>query len=79
MRDRDLAVLLRRDASGDVALRERLAEPVGVIALVIEQGFGARQGVEQHGSTSVVAHLPLTEQHDQRPALTVVYGMKFRI
>lgn len=44
VRDRDLAVALRRDARSGVADGECVAQPAAVIALVSDQLLGRRQG-----------------------------------
>ena len=65
-----------RDAGGDLALRKRRTEPVGIIASVAEQGPGPGQGVDHERGTFIVAHLAFAQEHDQRPALAVADRME---
>ena len=77
--DWHFAVGLRRDAGGDAALSQRMAEPVGIVAAVGEQRLGLREGIDHHRSALVIAHLPFAEQHDQRAALAVADRVKLGV
>ena len=79
MRDGDLAVGLGRDAGGDAPVGEGLAEPAGVIATVAEHRLGPRQRMEHQRGTLVVTHLPLAQQHDAGPALSVADRMQLGV
>src|SRR5476649_2952698 len=68
--DLDFPVGLWRDAGRDPPFGEGLAEPVGVIAFVAEQGPGFRESL---------AHLAFAEQHDQRPAAAVADGVELGV
>jgi len=46
-------------------------EPIGVVALVGEKLFGPGKRGQHQRRALVIAHLPLAEQHDARPAMTV--------
>ena len=70
---------LGRYAGGDAALDQRLAEPIRVIPLVSQQGFGLGKRINHECCPLVVAHLSFAEQQDDRAALTVTYGMKLGV
>ena len=57
-----LAVLAAGDARFDIAFGQRLAEPVGVIATVSEEGVGVRQRGQHPLSTAIVADLAFGQQ-----------------
>lgn len=54
----DLAFLSRRGAGGYTSFRQRLAQPVGVLATVCKQRGGGGNGVEQGARANVVGRLP---------------------
>src|SRR5688572_17350764 len=72
----DAPSALRRDAWGDAAIGEGLAEPLRVICTVGEQGPGGRQGGDQRLGAPVIAALPLSEMEAQRSAIAVAYHMQ---
>ncbi len=57
--DWDLAVELGGYAGGNAPGGDGLAEPVGVVTSVAEQGFGLGQGGDHQRRALVVAHLAL--------------------
>lgn len=75
-RNLQFSVGLWRDAWGNAALQQCITEPVGVISLVAEQGFGIRNGFEHEGSTLKIAHLAFGEQQNQRTARSITYGVQ---
>src|SRR3569623_1597895 len=70
MFDRLCAVGPRWDAGRDTPGRERLAEPVGVVALVAKQLLRGWQRIDHQGRALIIAHLAFAEQHDDRASLT---------
>lgn len=56
-----------------------MAEPVGIVAPVGEQGLRLGEGIDHQGRPFEVAHLPFAEQHDQRTPLTIADGVKLGV
>lgn len=79
MRDRHVAVGSGRDAGGDAAIGQGLAEPVGIVAFVAKQGRGIREGINHQRSAFIVTHLPFAEQHDQRSATTITHSVQLGV
>ncbi len=79
VRDRHLAVGLRRDAGSDATLGQGMAEPVGIVAPIGEQCLGLGERIDHQRGALVVAHLPFAEQHDQRAALAVTDGVELGV
>lgn len=75
--DMDLAIDLRRDARGNAALDECMAEPVGIIPSVGQHCFGRRQSIEEHGGALVVAGLAFGQRQANGATAAIAHGMKF--
>jgi hypothetical protein len=73
------SVGLWRDAWGNVAFKQRVAEPVGVISLVAEQVFSVRNGVKHEDSALKFAHLAFGKQQNQRTTRSIAYSMKLGV
>tara|TARA_E500000318_G_scaffold86349_1_gene82780 strand:- start:31444 stop:31809 length:366 start_codon:yes stop_codon:yes gene_type:complete len=68
VRNPDLEVCLRGYAGADFAVGQGGAEPVGIVpvgivALVAEQGLGLREGIEHQRRALVVTRPPFARQH----------------
>lgn len=56
-----------------------MAELVGIVAPVGQQGLRLGERIDHQGRALVVAHLPFAERHDQRVALAIVDGVKLGV
>lgn len=72
-------VLLWRDAGLNAFVDQGGAQPVGVIAAISEEAFGAWQRVQQQGGPFVITDLPLGEQEYQRLAAFIAHRMQFGV
>lgn len=79
MFDRLFTVGLGWDTCRDAAHGKRLAEPVGVVALVAEQLLRGRQRIDHQCSPLVIAHLAFAEQQDDGTSLAIAYGVQLRV
>jgi hypothetical protein len=79
VRDGDLAVGFGRDACGDAALRQCVAEPVAVVAFVGDHLLCRWQGIEKQYCAPVIAGLAFGEQHDDGAALAIGDGVQFGV
>jgi hypothetical protein len=79
VRDRLLAVLLRRDAGGDAALGECGAEGVAVVAAVGDEFAGGWKLVQQQGSAAMITGLAFGEQQRDGAPLTVADGVELGV
>ncbi len=65
--------------TGDAALDQGVAEPVGIVAPVAEQDVGPGECADHQGGAFVIAHLTFAQQQDQRPALAIAHGLELRV
>jgi hypothetical protein len=79
VRDGHLSVGLGWDAGGDAALGQCVAEPVGIVAPVGQQGLGLGERIDHQRSALVIAHLPFAQQHDQRTTLAIADSMELGV
>jgi hypothetical protein len=73
------SVRLWGNAGLDTLDGEGVAEPVGVVTFVAEQGFGAGKGVEHKGGPFEITQLSLCEQQDKRPSPPIADGVEFGV
>jgi hypothetical protein len=72
----DFSVGFRGDAGDDFAHRQRLAKPIGVIALVGQNLSGPGHRGQHQRRALEVTHLPFAQQHDEQSAVAVADGVK---
>ena len=76
---RPLARAGGRDARGDAAFRQLVAEPSAVVAAVAEELSCGRQERQEQRGAVVVAALPLGQQQGDRPPLPVAGGVQLGV
>lgn len=72
----DFVLAVGRDARGDTALGEGVAQGDRAVGAVGEQVLGRRQIVEHRHGGLVVAGLAFGETQDERPALAVAHHVE---
>ena len=70
-RNLQFSVGLWRDAWGDAAFQQSVAEPVGGVFFVTEPGFGVMNGFKHDGCALEITHLAFGKQQNQLTACSI--------